>query len=236
MTKHGKRYNKAIESLEKNKAYDLMEAIKLVKANANAKFDETIELIANLGVDPKKADQQVRGTVSLPNGTGKTVRVAVFAEGEKATEAKNAGADVIGSEDLVERIQKGFLDFDVVIADPSMMRHVGKLGKVLGPRGLMPNPKTGTVTADIAKAVEEFKAGKIEYRTDKAGGIHVPVGKASFNENQLLGNIQTVINALNRAKPTTAKGTYLKSVYLTSTMGPGIKIDTNSLREVARAA
>ncbi|HOJ62461.1 MAG TPA: 50S ribosomal protein L1 [bacterium] len=235
MPAHGKRYQKIVDGLTREPV-SLEEAVKMIKSIATAKFDETVELIANLGIDPKKADQQVRGTVSLPNGTGKSVRVAVFAEGEQATAAKEAGAEVVGSDDLVQKITEGFLDFDVVIAAPDMMRHVGKLGKILGPRGLMPNPKTGTVTNEIAKTVKEFKAGKIEFRADKAGGIHVPVGKASFTDYQLLGNIQTVIAALLRAKPATAKGTYMKSVYLSTTMGPSIRLDPNSLRDVARAA
>ena len=236
MPKHGKRYNNSAEGLDRAQALNLDEAIKRVKETATAKFDESIELIVNLGIDPKKADQQVRGTVSLPNGTGKKVRVAVFAEGELATDAEKAGADVVGSEDLAKKIQEGFLDFDICIAAPDMMRHVGKLGKVLGPRGLMPNPKTGTVTKDIAKAVEEFKAGKIEYRADKAGGVHVPVGKASFTEVQLLGNLQVVVQALLRAKPTSAKGTYVKSMFLASSMGPSIRVETATLRDFARAA
>ncbi len=236
MSKRGKRYEQAVGLIDREKAYTLGEGIELVKQTATAKFDETIELIANLGIDPKKADQQVRGTVSLPHGTGKTVRVVVFAEGPAATEAAEAGADKVGSEDLAEEITKGFLDFDIAIAHPSMMRHVGKLGKVLGPRGLMPNPKTGTVTTDIAKAVTEFKAGRIEYRADKAGGVHVPVGKASFSASQLMDNIRTVMNALIRAKPTAAKGTYLKGIYICSAMGVGIKIDPADVREIARAA
>jgi len=230
MSNKGKRYTKAVENLEAGKMYTLVEAISHIKQNANAKFDETIELVANLGIDPKKADQQIRGTVSLPNGTGKNIRVAVFAEGDLATEATEAGADIVGSEDLAKKITDGFLDFDIAIAAPDMMRHVGKLGRVLGPRGLMPNPKTGTVTKDIAKTVVDFKAGKIEYRPDKAGGVHVLVGKASFDENQLLGNIQTIVSALLRAKPASAKGTYMKSVYLSSTMGPSVRIDTGDLR------
>lgn len=236
MPTHGKRYEKAVEGWDGAKAYNLDEAIKRVKQTAKAKFDETVELIVNLGIDPKKADQQVRGTVSLPNGSGKTVRVAVFAEGDLAAAAKAAGADFIGSEDLTQKILEGFTDFDVAIAAPDMMKHVGKLGKVLGPRGLMPNPKTGTVTKEIAKAVEEFKAGKIEYRADKAGGVHVPVGKSSFTEIQLLGNLQVVIQAIQRAKPTTAKGTYMKNMFLCSTMGPSVRVDVNTLRDFSRAA
>ncbi len=236
MPKHGKRFNKTIEGLDVVSAYNLDEAIKLVKKCATAKFDETVELVVNLGIDPRKADQQLRGTVSLPNGTGKTVRIAVFAEGDLATEAKEAGADVVGSEDLAKKISEGFMDFDLAIASPDMMRHVGRLGKVLGPRGLMPNPKTGTVTNEIGKAVEEFKAGRIEYRANKFGGVHVPVGKASFDENQLMGNLQMVIRTLIRAKPTSAKGTYIKSMYLSTTMGPGVKVETSTLRDFAKAA
>ncbi len=236
MSKKGKRYRSLVEELDRQGTYPLREALELVKGKATAKFDETIELIANLGIDPKKADQQVRGTVSLPHGTGKTVRVLVFAEGEAANEAKEAGADHVGSEDLAKQISDGFLDFDVAIATPDMMRHVGKLGRILGPRGLMPNPKTGTVTTDVGKTVEEFKAGKIEYRADKSGGIHVPVGKASFSPDQLAANIKTVMSALIRAKPTAAKGTYLKSIYVTSTMGPSIRLDSTELRDVSRAA
>ena len=236
MPKPGKRYKKAIEGFDSQKSHTLPEAVGLVKKTATAKFDETVELIANLGIDTKKADQQVRGTVSLPHGTGKSVRVLVFAEGEAANEAKAAGADHVGSEDLVKQINEGFVDFEIAIATPDMMRHVGKLGKVLGPRGLMPNPKTGTVTNEVGKAVKEFKSGKIEYRADKASGIHVPVGKASFTQDQLLDNVKMVIAALMRAKPTTAKGTYMKSIYLCSTMGPGIKVDTTELRDITRAA
>lgn len=236
MSKHGKRYRSLSETYDRNRKYSLAEALEIVKKNASAKFDETVELIANLGVDPKKADQQVRGTVSLPNGTGRTVRVLVFAEGDLAKEAEEAGADHVGSEDMVKKITEGFLDFDVAIAAPDMMRHVGRLGKVLGPRGLMPNPKTGTVTAEVGKAVNEFKAGKIEYRVDKAAGIHVPVGKASFSVEQLRQNIETVIQALNRAKPQTAKGTYMKSLFVTSTMGPGIELDPSNLKGTAKAA
>lgn len=238
MTHKSKRMQNVLqlEEYDSQKLYNVNEAISLVKKSATAKFDETVEFHANLGIDPKKADQQVRGTVSLPNGTGKTVRVAVFAEGDLAKEAEEAGADIVGSGDLVEKINGGFLDFDIAIAAPDMMRHVGKLGKVLGPRGLMPNPKTGTVTKDIANAVSEFKAGRIEYRADKAGGVHVPIGKASFTEDQLKENLRTIINVLMKAKPTSAKGTYLKSCYISSTMGPGIKLDAASFRSSAAAA
>ena len=236
MPKHGKRYNKIAESYDGAIAFTLKDAVGMVKKAATAKFDETVELTANLGVDPKKADQQVRGTVSLPHGTGKKIRVAVFAEGDLAKQAAEAGAEFVGSDDLAQRILEGFTDFEVAIAAPDMMKHVGKLGKVLGPRGLMPNPKTGTVTKDIAQAVKEFKAGRIEYRVDKAGGIHCPVGKASFTPEFLLDNIKTLVTALLRAKPQTAKGTYIKSVYVASTMGPGIKVDTADLRETRATA
>ncbi|RJP20945.1 MAG: 50S ribosomal protein L1 [Candidatus Omnitrophota bacterium] len=236
MVKRGKRYRSLVEDIEQQKNYPLLEALTMVKNKATAKFDETVELIANLGIDTKKADQQVRGTVSLPHGTGKSVRVLVFAEGDLANEATEAGADFVGSEELAKKISDGFVDFDVAIAAPDMMKHVGKLGRVLGPRGLMPNPKTGTVTNDIGKTVKEFKAGKIEYRADKAGGIHVPVGKASFSPEQLADNVKTVIGALIRAKPTAAKGTYMKSIYLASTMGPSVRLDINELRDVSRAA
>lgn len=215
--------------IERGKAYTLAEGVHLLKETASAKFDETVELATNLGIDTRQADQQVRGTVALPHGTGKSVRVAVFAEGDNAAAAREAGADIVGSDDLVKRIQEGFLDFDVAIATPDMMRLVGRLGKVLGPRGLMPNPKSGTVTTDIANAVAGFKAGRIEYRADRYGTIHVPVGKVSFGETQLAENIQTVLDAIMRAKPQTAKGIYLISAYLSSTMGPGIKLDTAAL-------
>lgn len=229
-----KRYRKIAENINRSKTYSLMEAVEMVKRNGQAKFDETVELIANLGIDVKKADQQVRGTVSLPHGTGKTARVVVFAEGELAKAAEEAGADRVGSEDLVADIQKGWLEFDIAIATPDMMRHVGKLGRVLGPRGLMPNPKTGTVTQDIAKAVKEFKAGKIEYRADKEGGIHVPVGKTSFEVQSLSDNIRTVLDALQKAKPTAAKGTYFKSLFLCSTMSPSVKLDSSQVRDMIR--
>ena len=236
MVAHGKRYRNAAEGLNRDDMKTIKEAVALAKKNATAKFDETIELVANLGIDPKKADQMVRGTVSLPHGTGKTVRVAVFAEGDLATQAKDAGADIVGSDDLAKDILGGTMDFDIAIATPDMMRVVGRLGKVLGPRGLMPNPKTGTVTADVATAIEEFKAGKIEYRADKAGTVAVPVGKASFSEADLLDNVKLLLSTLQRVKPSAAKGTYFKSVFLSSTMGPSVKIDTNEMRDLSRAA
>ncbi len=211
------------------RALPLEEAVKLVKENAKAKFDETVELAVNLGVDPRHADQQVRGVVSLPSGTGRDVRVAVFAKDAKAAEATAAGADVVGAEDLVERIQGGFMEFDRVIATPDMMALVGRLGKVLGPRGLMPNPRVGTVTPDVAKAVKDAKGGAIEFRVEKAGIVHAGVGKASFTDDALLANVKALLDALNRAKPAGAKGTYVKNVSLSSTMGPGVKVDVTGL-------
>ena len=205
------------------------DAVKLVKANANAKFDESIEIAVNLGVDPRHADQQVRGVVALPSGTGRHVRVAVIAKDAKAAEATAAGAEVVGAEDLVEKIQGGFMDFDRVIATPDMMALVGRLGKVLGPRGLMPNPRVGTVTPNVGQAVKDAKGGAIEFRTEKTGIIHAGIGKASFTEEALLANVRALVDALNKAKPTGAKGTYVKKISLSSTMGPGVKIDTGSL-------
>ncbi|HEY8616185.1 50S ribosomal protein L1 [Phenylobacterium sp.] len=214
---------------DRTAAHGVEDAVKLVKANANAKFDETIEIAVNLGVDPRHADQQVRGVVSLPSGTGRDVRVAVIAKEAKAAEAQAAGADVVGAEDLVERIQGGFMDFDRVIATPDMMALVGRLGKVLGPRGLMPNPRVGTVTPNVAQAVKDAKGGAIEFRTEKTGIIHAGIGKASFTEDQLLANVRALVDALNRAKPSGAKGTYIKKISLSSTMGPGFKVDAGSL-------
>jgi len=224
MPKHGKKFRAAYEKVEGGKTYQLGEAVKLVKEVAYAKFNESVDLDLRLGVDPRHADQQVRGTVSLPHGTGKSVRVAVFAKGEKASEAEKAGAEYVGAEDLVTKIAGGFTDFDAAIATPDMMGQVGRLGKVLGPRGLMPNPKTGTVTMDVAKAVEEIKAGKVEFRVDKTGNVHVPVGKIQFTEEQLKENAETVIEALQRAKPAAAKGVYMRNITISSTMGPGVKI------------
>jgi large subunit ribosomal protein L1 len=209
--------------------HSIEEAVKLVKANATAKFDETVELAVNLGVDPRHADQQVRGVVNLPSGTGRDVRVAVIAKDAKAEEAKGAGADIVGAEDLVERIQGGFMDFDRVIATPDMMALVGRLGKVLGPRGLMPNPRVGTVTPNVAQAVKDAKGGAIEFRVEKAGIVHAGVGKASFTEEQLLANVRALVDALNRAKPSGAKGAYVKKISLSSTMGPGFKVDLGSI-------
>jgi len=233
MAGKGKRIRKAYEGLDRNAVYALEEAVKLVKGSAGAKFDETIEIAMNLGVDPRHADQTVRGMVSLPNGTGKSVKVAVFARAAKAEEAQAAGADIVGAEDLAEQIQGGKIDFDRVVATPDMMAVVGRLGKILGPRGLMPNPKLGTVTPDVAGAVQAAKAGQVEFRAEKAGIIHAGVGKASFDEAQLIENIRALVSAINRAKPSGAKGTYIRRVSLSSTMGPGVKIEVGSLSEAA---
>ncbi len=229
MSKHGKRIKNAREAVERTKLYTLQDAVKLVKTNAKAKFDETVELALNLGVDPKHADQMVRGVVNLPNGTGRTVRVAVFARGAKADEAKAAGADVIGAEDLVAAVQGGTIDFDRCIATPDMMGLVGRLGKVLGPRGLMPNPRVGTVTMDVAGAVKASKGGAVEFRVEKAGIVQGSVGKASFPDDKLVENIKAFVDAVTRAKPTGAKGTYLQRVAISSTMGPGVKVDPATL-------
>jgi large subunit ribosomal protein L1 len=230
MPARGKKYEDALKTFDRDEVYSPQEAVEHVKAGAKAKFDETVELAMRLGVDPRKADQIVRGTVSLPGGTGKNVRVAVFAAGPAAEEARQAGADIVGADDLVERVVGGFVDFDVAIATPDLMGQVGKAARVLGPRKLMPNPKTGTVTTDIAKTVGEFKGGKVEYRTDKVGNIHVPIGKASFGPKALLENFRAVVDEVQRAKPASAKGKYIKSVTVSSTMGPGVRIDTNRLR------
>jgi large subunit ribosomal protein L1 len=230
MAKLSKR-QQALTAVDRNKFYGVDEAIALVKKNATAKFDETVELALNLGVDPRHADQMVRGVVSLPKGTGKDVRVAVFAQGDAAGDARNAGADHVGADDLVKAVEGGMLDFDVAIATPDMMPVVGKLGRVLGPRGLMPNPKTGTVTDDVGRAVTEFKGGKVEYRTDRYGNVHVPIGKASFDPAALFANLRALIEEVERAKPASAKGRYLKKVVLSSTMGPGVKVDPNQLAD-----
>lgn len=214
--------------VDRSKAYPVQEAIELVKKTSFTKFDATVEVAFRLGVDPKKADQQIRGAVVLPNGTGKTQRVLVFAKGEKAKEAEAAGADYVGDTDYVNKIQQGWFDFDVIVATPDMMGEVGKLGRILGPRGLMPNPKTGTVTFDVTKAVQDIKAGKVEYRVDKAGNVHAPIGKASFEPEKLAENLTTLFDTLMKAKPSAAKGTYMKNVSVTSTMGPGIKVDPSS--------
>ncbi len=218
----------ASESIDRTKQYEIAEAVKLVKENAKAKFDETIELSMNLGVDPRHADQNVRGVIDLPHGTGKSVRVGVFAKGEKADEAKAAGADIVGADDLAEQVQKGDIDFDRCIATPDMMPVVGKLGKILGPRGMMPNPKLGSVTQDVAAAIKSAKGGQVEYRVEKAGIIHAGVGKASFSEDALLENVRTLVGAVNKAKPSGAKGTYIKRISLSSTMGPGITLEIAS--------
>jgi large subunit ribosomal protein L1 len=225
----GKRINSAREGINRSKSYTLAEAVKLVKARASAKFDETIEIAMNLGVDPRHADQMVRGVVSLPNGTGRTLRVAVFARGAKAEEAKKAGADVVGAEDLVETVQKGEINFDRCIATPDMMPLVGRLGKVLGPRGLMPNPKVGTVTNDVTAAIKDAKGGAVEFRVEKAGIIQAGVGKASFAEPQLVENIRAFADAVQKSRPSGAKGTFIQRVALSSTMGPGVKVDTTTL-------
>jgi large subunit ribosomal protein L1 len=225
----GKKGEAANEKIEKGKEYLLEEAISKVKELSHTKFDETVDLALNLGVDPRKSDQMVRGTVVLPHGTGKTLRVLVFAKGEKEKEARDAGADFVGADDMVEKITKGWLDFDKVVATPDIMGVVGKLGKVLGPRGLMPNPKLGTVTFDVAKAVKDIKAGKVEYKTEKAGVVHVPIGKVSFDAQKLQENAKAIVESVNKSKPSTSKGKYLKGLYISSTMGPSIKVDVSSV-------
>ncbi len=229
MAKMGKKYQDAVKLIDRAQQYDVNEALELVKKASSAKFDETVEVAVKLGVDVKKADQQLRGAVVLPHGTGKTQRVLVFAKGEKAKEAELAGADYVGDEDMITKIQQGWFEFDVVVATPDMMGQVGKLGRVLGPKGLMPNPKTGTVTFDVEKAVKEIKAGKIEYRTDKAGNIHAPIGKVSFDSQKLAENLATIIDTLQKAKPAAAKGVYMKNVTISSTMGPGVKVSMGTI-------
>ena len=224
MIKRSKKYRAAMELIEKDKIYTIDEAVEIAKKTATAKFDETIEMHVRLGVDPKYADQQVRGAMVLPNGTGKSKKVLVFTKGEKVQAAQDAGADYVGSDDLVAKIQGGWFDFDVAIATPDMMGVVGRLGKLLGPRGLMPNPKLGTVTPDVAKAISEQKAGKVEYRTDKAGNIHCPIGKASFDADKLKENYQALLDTLIRVKPAAAKGQYVRSIHLSATMGPGVPV------------
>ncbi len=226
-----KRLTDAKKTIDRLQSYELSKAIELVKSGAKAKFDETIEISMNLGIDPRKADQNLRGTVLLPHGTGKTLRVAVFARGDKAKDAETAGADIVGAEDLAEKIQAGQIEFDRCIATPDMMALVGRLGKILGPRGLMPNPKLGTVTANVVEAVKAAKGGQVEFRAEKAGIVHAGVGKASFEAASLAANIKAFVSAINRAKPTGAKGTYIKKVSLSSTMGPGIKLELSSLAE-----
>lgn len=233
--KRSKRYRSSAEKIERGKDYSIEDAIKLIKETASAKFDESVEVAVRLGVDPRHADQVVRGTVSLPHGTGKEVRVLVIAKGTKATEAEQAGADYVGFEDMITKISGGWFEFDVVIATPDVMAQVGKLGRILGPRGLMPNPKAGTVTMDVAQAVKEVKAGRIEFRVDRYGVLHVAVGKASFEEDKLLDNIKTFMDTIIRLRPSAAKGQYIRSITLSNTMGPGIPVDRNSLSMEARS-
>ncbi|MGE7907900.1 50S ribosomal protein L1 [Peribacillus sp. NPDC094092] len=230
MAKKGKKYLEAAKLVEVSKAYAVTEAIEVAKKANFAKFDATVEVAFRLGVDPKKADQQIRGAVVLPNGTGKTQRVLVFAKGEKAKEAEAAGADYVGESDYINKIQQGWFEFDVIVATPDMMGEVGKLGRVLGPKGLMPNPKTGTVTFDVTKAVNEIKAGKVEYRVDKAGNIHAPIGKVSFEDAKLVENFTAIYDTLLKVKPAAAKGTYMKNVSVTTTMGPGVKVDPSTFK------
>ena len=227
----GKKYVDALKKFDRDRFYSPTEAVQIAKSTATAKFEENLDVVFRLGVDPRKADQMVRGTVALPSGTGKDVRVAVFASGEGAESARAAGADVVGADDLFAAVEGGKMDFDVVIATPDMMPLVGRLGRVLGPRGLMPNPKTGTVTTDPGKAVEEFKGGKVEYRTDRYGNVHVPIGKASFEPAALFANLKALVDEVERAKPAAAKGKYFKKIVLSSTMGPGVKIDPNQITE-----
>lgn len=235
MPKHGKKFTTAVDGLDPLERFDIAEAVKQAVAKAYAKFDETVDVAINLGVNPKYSDQMVRGAVSLPHGLGKTIRVAAFCKGDKVAEAKEAGADVVGGEDLVEKIQGGFLDFDKAVATPDMMALVGKIGRVLGPRGLMPNAKTGTVTQDVAKAVKELKAGKVEFKVDKAGVLHAPIGKVSFGPEKLTDNLRALLDTVNRLKPSTAKGTYVKALAVSTTMGPGFKIDPASVRRFLEA-
>jgi large subunit ribosomal protein L1 len=230
---HGKRYNQARSLVNRDEVYSPLEAIRLLKQADSAKFDETVEVHLNLGLNVRHADEQLRGTLMLPNGTGRETRVAVFAEGDKAKEAEEAGADVVGSADLAKRVEDGFTDFDVAIATPDQMGNVGRLGRVLGPRGLMPNPKTGTVTFDIGKAVREAKAGKLEYRTDRGANVHIAIGKKSFDEKALIENYGALLDEIVRAKPSASKGRYIRKITLTTTMGPGIHVDTTRTRDIA---
>src|SRR3954467_14790036 len=229
---HGKKYEEARSRIDRESVYSPVEAVRMLKDFPAAKFDETVEVHFRLGLNVRHADEQLRGTLMLPHGTGKELRVAVFAEGEKAKEAQDAGADIVGSADLAKRIEEGFTDFDVAIATPDQMANVGKLGRILGPRGLMPNPKTGTVTMDVAKAVAESKAGKLEYRTDRGANVHLPIGKKSFDERQLLENYATIIEEIVRARPSAAKGRYIRTITLATTMGPGIHVDTTRTRGI----
>jgi large subunit ribosomal protein L1 len=233
MKENGKSYRAALAKVDRSQRYLLEDGLRLARETARAKFDETLEMAIRLGVDPRQADQNVRGTVSLPHGMGKTVRVLAFAKGEKEKEAQEAGADFVGSDELIKKISEGWVDFDKAVATPDMMGAVGRIGKVLGPRGLMPNPKTGTVTVDIAKAIKEIKAGKLEFRVDKAGIVHVPIGKASFGPEQLTDNARAVLSAILRAKPASAKGNYVRGVTVSTTMGPGIKVDLSQIRAMA---
>lgn len=228
MPKHGKKYVEAAKKVDSNKLYSVEDAIKLVKETSYANFDASVEVSYNLSVDPKQADQQIRGSIVLPNGTGKSVKVIVFAEGPQAEAAKAAGADEVGADDLVEKVQNGYLDFDVVIATPMMMAKVGRLGRVLGPKGLMPNPKTGTVTMDVTKAVTESKAGKVTYRTDRDGNVAVPVGKVSFDTDKLIGNLKTIEDVIVKARPASVRGVYVQNVSISTTFGPGVKVDLES--------
>ena len=227
MAKFGKKYQEAAKLVEAGKAYDLAEAVEVVKKTATAKFDETVDVAVRLGVNPKYADQQVRSAVVLPHGTGKTKKVLVFAKGDKVAEAQAAGADYVGSDEYVAKIKEGWFDFDVTVATPDMMGVVGRLGRILGPRGLMPNPKLGTVTMDLTKAVNEIKAGKVEYRTDKAGNVHVPIGKVSFESEKLVQNLQTLLDTLVKVKPAAAKGQYMRNITISTTMGPAVTVNTN---------
>jgi large subunit ribosomal protein L1 len=231
MSRHGKRYVDALKRLDRDQLFAPAEAVEIVKSLATAHFDETVELAVRLGVDPRRAEQIVRGSLSLPAGTGRTVRIAVFAAGEQANEARAAGADVVGSDDLVTRIEKeGFLEFDVAIATPDLMAQVGRLGRILGPRGLMPNPRTGTVTTDVARTVSEYRGGRVEYRTDRVGNVHIPIGKASFTRVALLENVRAALDELQRAKPAASKGRYVRSVTVAPTMGPGVRVDPTRIR------
>lgn len=230
MAKKGKKYQEALKLVDRSKSYDVKEAITLLKEASRANFDETVEAAFRLGVDPKKADQQIRGAMVLPHGTGKTQRVLVFAKGEKAKEAEAAGADFVGDQEMIDKINQGWFDFDVIVATPDMMAEVGKLGRVLGPKGLMPNPKTGTVTFEVEKAVNDIKAGKVEYRVDKSANIHVPIGKLSFNDEKLFENFVALTETLVKVKPQASKGVYMRNVSVTSTMGPGVKVDVSNYR------
>jgi large subunit ribosomal protein L1 len=233
MNRNGKSFRAALAKVDRTQRYPLEDGLLLAKGTARAKFDETVEMAVRLGVDPRQADQNVRGTVNLPHGMGKTVRVLAFAKGEKEKEAQEAGADYVGSDELIKKISEGWIEFDKAVATPDMMAVVGRIGKILGPRGLMPNPKTGTVTLEIGKAIKEIKAGKLEFRVDKAGIVHVPVGKASFNPEQLIDNAKAVLASILRAKPASAKGNYVRGVTVSTTMGPGIKIDLSQVRALA---